>query len=238
MEEMEKARKYFEEEKEKKDVLPTKYTNVVPNEKSINDSDKNSQLIETLMNTDSAIVIAKTKYEEINNQTRIAKKMEKVVNRATEAEIDVANTKVLEQEVNTKIKKQEQKNKIIKLKNERKFLKKEQKHNLTMQKFEQRKQRYYDLLLRYCRKKIKNEKGEWEFLKDNNNNPIINMPNGFVLTILIILDAIVSTLNISSDIISQTNKIVFKSFFYILIICLVFIPPFRTFILSLIGITL
>lgn len=197
---------------------------------------EDSKLVTALINNDTAIDMAKKQYEALKNQKNIASKMSKVVNRKTNADIDTANIKVEEQEKDNRVKKQQIKNELLKLHNDKVYMQREQKHRLKMQKFAQRKEKYGELLTRHCQKRQKNKDGKWEYLTDENGKPIINMPNGFVLFWLIVLDSIVQFLNLGAEIIGKTNKVVFKSLFIIFIILLLFVAPFRTWLLGLIGI--
>ena len=49
---------------------------------------------------------------------------------------------------------------------------------------------------------------------------------------------IVQFLNLGAEVIGKTNKVVFKSLGIIFIILLLFVPPFRNWLLGLIGINL
>lgn len=197
---------------------------------------EDNKLVTALMNNDTAIDMARKQYEDLKNQKNIANKMNKVVNRKTNADIDAANIKVEEQEKDNRVKKQQIKNELLKLHNDKVYMQREQKHRLKMQKFAQRKEKYGELLTRHCQKRQKNKDGKWEYLTDENGKPIINMPNGFVLFWLIVLDSIVQFLNLGAEIIGKTNKVVFKSLFIIFIILLLFVAQFRTWLLGLIGI--
>lgn len=199
---------------------------------------QNNKLVNTIMQNDTAISIAKQKFEELKNQKQLATKMGKVVNKKADADIETADLKVEQQRVANKVEKARQKNELLKCKNERKFLKRESKHNLSMQKFEQRKEKYGDLLLRHCRKKIKNAEGKWEYQFDKNGNAIINMPNGFILFWLIVFDSIVMFLNQTADIFAGLNKVVFKTFWIILICIILLVPAFRQWLFGLIGLNI
>ena len=199
---------------------------------------EDNKLVTALMNNDTAIDMARKQYEDLKNQKNIANKMNKVVNRKTNADIDTANLKVEEQEKDNKVKKQEIKNELLKLHNDKVYMQREQKHRLKMQTFQHRKEKYGELLIRHCQKKVKNKDGKWEYLTDENGKPVINMPNGFTLFWLIVLDSIVQFLNLGAEVIGKTNKVVFKSLGIIFIILLLFVPPFRNWLLGLIGINL
>lgn len=199
---------------------------------------EDNKLVTALINNDTAIDMARKQYEDLKNQKNIANKMSKVVNRKTNADIDTANLKVEEQEKDNKVKKQEIKNELLKLHNDKVYMQREQKHRLKMQTFQHRKEKYGELLTRHCQKKVKNKDGKWEYLTDENGKPLINMPNGFTLFWLIVLDSIVQFLNLGAEVIGKTNKVVFKSLGIIFIILLLFVPPFRNWLLGLIGINL
>ena len=62
-------------------------------------------LVNALVNNETAVDIAKQKYQDQKNQKNIANKMGKVVNRKTNADIETANIKVEEQEKNNRVKK-------------------------------------------------------------------------------------------------------------------------------------
>ena len=198
--------------------------------------EEENHLVTALVNNETAIEIAKQQYEGLKNQKNIANKMGKVVNRKTNADIDSANIKVEEQEKDNKIKKQKIKNELLKLHNDKVFMQREQKHRLKMQKFEQRKEKYGELLTRHCQRKRKNKEGKWEYVVDESGKPVLNMPNGFVLFWLIVLDSIVQFLNLGAEVVGKTNKVVFKSLGIIFIILMLFVAPFRTWLLGLIGI--
>lgn len=197
-----------------------------------------SNLVSALINNDTAIDMAKRQYEDLKNQKNIANKMGKVVNRKTNADIDTANIKVEEQEKNNKVKKQKIKNELLKLHNDKVFMIREQKHRLKMQKFQQRKEKYGELLTRHCQKKRKNKEGKWEYITGEDGKPEINMPNGFTLFWLIVLDSIVQFLNLGAEVIGKTNKVVFKSIGIIFILLLLLVAPFRSWLLGLIGISI
>jgi hypothetical protein len=197
---------------------------------------ENTELVDALMDTKKAVEIAKKQYEDINNQTSIAKKMGKVVNEKTNADIETAHLKVKDQQVDNKIKRAEQRNKLIQLNAEKKFLEREAKHKLTMQKFKQIKEKNYDLLLRYFRAKHKDDENKWVYDSDNNGNPIIHMPSRFSLCLVRFFDGLTTTLNQTADAVGGLNKVVFKSGIIILILAILFIPPLRQWLLSLIGI--
>lgn len=200
------------------------------------EQESENSLVSALMNNNEAIKIAKQQYEDLRNQKDIANKMSKVVNRKTNADIDTAKIKVEEQEKDNKVKKQKIKNELLKLHNDKVFLEKEQKHRLKMQKKQQRIEKYGELLTRHCQKKRKNKEGKWEYIVDENGKPDINMPNAFTLFWLIVLDSIVQFLNLGAEVIGKTNKVVFKSLGIVFIVLLLFVAPFRNWLLGLIGI--
>lgn len=197
--------------------------------------EENSIIRAWAANNASAYEIARTKYEDINKQKRIGKKIEKVATRKTNADIESANTAVEEQEKDIKVKKQQIKNELLKLKNDKVFLTREQKHRLKMQNFQHRKEKYGDLMMKYCRRKQKDEHGKMVYLKDEKGNYLLNYPNAFTLFWLILFDTIVNTLNQVSEVCSSVNKVVVKGFFIILICLIIFVEPIRQWIFGLIG---
>lgn len=199
---------------------------------------QDSTLVNALVNNDTAVDIVKEQYKSLPNQKNIAKKMGKVVKEKTNADIETADLIVKDQVVSNKVKKAEQKNKLLQLKNERTYIEKEQKHKLEMQRQRHLREKYEDLLLRTCRKKQKGEDGKWHFINDENGKPIINTPSPFKFFWIKLFDGIVSTLNLTAEIFSALNKNVLKGGVIILIILMLFVPPFREFVLGLIGIKL
>lgn len=199
---------------------------------------QDNRLVNEIMSNDTALEIAKTKFEDIKNQKHLATKMGRVVNKKADTDIETANLKVEQQRLANKVEKARQKNELLKCKEERKYLLKESKHKLNMQKFAHRKEKYADLLLRHCRKKSKNAEGKWEFQTDKEGNAIINMPNAFTLFWLIVFDSIVMFLNQTADIFGGLNKIVFKVFWWALILVILLVPPVRQAIFGLIGINI
>ena len=197
-----------------------------------------NKLVNALMNNDTAIEMARKQYEDLRNQKNIADKMNKVVNRKTNADIDTANLKVEEQEKDNKVRKQKIKNELLKLHNDKVYLKKEQKHRLEMQRASQLREKYEDLLLRTCRKKQKGEDKKWHYVDDENGKPIINVPGKIRFFFIRLFDGIVSGLNQISDIFGAINKGVLKGSLIILILLLLLVPPFREWLLGLIGINL
>lgn len=208
-------------------VNPSSTNPVVINENS---------LVNALVNNESAIDMAKEQYQDLKNQKQIAKKMGNVVNKKTNADIETADLLVKDQVVSNKVKKAEQKNKLLQLKNEKIYLKKEQKHKLAMQRQKHMREKYEDLLLRTCRKKQKGEDGKYHFVDDKDGNPIINVPGKIKFFFIKLFDGIVSLLNLTAEIFGAINKNVIRGLFIILILLLVFVPPFREFLLGLIGI--
>lgn len=192
-------------------------------------------LVNALVNNETAIDIAKEQYQDLKNQKQIAKKMGNVVNKKTNADIETADLLVKEQIVNNKVKRAEQKNKLLELKNERVRLKKEQRHELAMQRARHLREKHEDLLLRTCRKRSKGADGKWVYHKDENGKDIINIPSAFAFFWIRLWDGIVSTLNQTADILGAINKNVLKGGLIILVLLLVFVPPFRSWILSLIS---
>lgn len=197
-----------------------------------------SEFVQAMTNNEVAIQMAKDGYNDIKNQKNIAKGIKKVAIDNTKTDIETAKIKVEDKKKNNKVKRQEIKNELYKLKQDKIYLEKESKHKLAMQKFNQRKEKYGDLLLRHCRKKIKNAEGKWEYQVDKNGDAIINMPNGFVLFWLIVFDSIVMFLNQTADIFGGLNKVVFKIFWVILIAVILFVPPVRQWLFGLIGLNL
>lgn len=214
-------------------------------EHSINETDANSsykpvvsenRLVQEIMKNDTAIEIAKQKFENIKNQSKIASKMEKVVNKKTKTDLETAELKVDEQRVSNRVERARQRNELLKCKEDRKQLIKESRHERNMQKFRHRKEKYGDLLLRHCRKKTKGVDGKWEYQFDKNGDFIVNMPNTFTLFWLIVFDSLVMFLNQTAEIFSGLNKVVFKIFWIALICLILFVPPFREFLFGMIGI--
>lgn len=197
-----------------------------------------NKLVNAVMENDTALEIAKAKFEDIKNQKNLANKMGKVVNKKANTDIESADLKVEQQRLANKVEKARQQNELLKCQEERKYLLKESKHRLQMQKFAQRKEKYADLLLRHCRKKVKNADGKWEYQTDKDGNAIINMPNAFTLFWLIVFDSIVMFLNQTADIFSGLNKVVFKVFWVVLICLVLFVQPIREWLFGLIGINL
>ena len=105
-----------------------------------------------------------------------------------------------------------------------------------MQRQKHMREKYEDLLLRTCRKKQKGEDGKYHFVDDKDGNPIINVPGKIKFFFIKLFDGIVSLLNLTAEIFGAINKNVIKGLFVILILLLVFVPPFREFLLGLIGI--
>lgn len=215
-------------------------------EHSIREVDANSdkpvtsdnRLVEEIMRNETAIEMAKQKFNDIKNQSKIANKMERVVNKKTKTDLETAELKVDEQRVSNKVERARQRNELLKCKEERKQLIKESRHERNMQKFRHRKEKYGDLLLRHCRKKIKGVDGKWEYQVDKNGDFIINMPNAFILFWLIMFDSIVMFLNQTAEVFAGLNKVVFKAFWVILIITILLVPPFRQFVFGIIGINI
>lgn len=197
-----------------------------------------NKLVDALVNNETAIDIAKEQYQDLKNQKQIAKKMGNVVNKKTNADIETADLLVKEQVVSNKVKRAEQRNRLLELKNDKKYLQKEQKHRIDMQRQRHLREKYEDLLLRTCRKKQKGEDGKYHFIDDKDGNPIINTPGRIKFFFIRLFDGLVSILNLTAEILGAINKNVFKGLFILLIILLLFVPPFREFILGLIGIKL
>lgn len=217
-----------------KEVAVQATTNVVSTEVQTSDN----EFIEAMTNNNVAIQMAQDSYNNIKNQKNIAKGIEKVAVENTKTDIESADIKVQEKKKNNKVKKQEIANDLFKLKQEKKYLQRESKHKLTMQMFNQRKEKYGDLLLRHCRKKSKNAEGKWEYQTDKNGDAIINMPNSFTLFFLIIFDSLVMFLNQTTDVFSGLNKVVFKAFWFIVIAIILFVPAAREWLFGLIGLKL
>lgn len=195
-------------------------------------------LVDALVNNDTAVDIARQKYQDQKNQKSIANKMGRVVNRKTNADIETANIKVKEQEKNNRVKRQEIKNELLKLKNDKIYLEKEHKHRLEMQRARHIREKYEDLLLRTCRKKQKGEDKKWHYVNDKDGNPIINVPGRIRFFFIRLFDGIVSGLNQVADILGAINKGVLKGSLIILILLLLLVAPFRNWLLGLIGIHL
>ena len=197
----------------------------------------NNKFIDQMTDNAVALDMAKDEYAKLKNQKKIADKIGKVAKENTEAEIESASLKVKEKDKNNKVKKQEIKNELLKLRNERILLEKEQKHALIMQRAKHLREKYEDLLLRTCRKKQKDENGKWQFINDENGKPVVNIPSKFSFFWLRLFDGIISTLNQTAEIIGLLNKNVLKGGLILLILLLIFIPPFRIWLFGLIGIS-
>ena len=229
--------KFAEKKREEAEKQERLSTTAEEGNNAVVELDSNA-LVTALVNNNSAIDIARKKYEEQKNQKGIANKMGKVVNRKTNADIDTANLKVEEQEKANKVKRQEIKNELLKLKNEKIYLKKEQKHRLEMQRARHIREKYEDLLLRTCRKKQKGEDNKWHYVDDKDGNPVINIPGRIRFFFIRLFDGIVSGLNQIAEIFGALNKGVLKGGLIIFILLLLFVAPFRTWLLGLIGIHL
>lgn len=197
----------------------------------------NNKFIDQMTDNAVALDMAKDEYAKLKNQKKIADKIGKVAKENTEAEIESASLKVKEKDKNNKVKKQEIKNELLKLRNERILLEKEQKHALIMQRAKHLREKYEDLLLRTCRKKQKDENGKWQFINDENGKPVVNIPSKFSFFWLRLFDGIISTLNQTAEIFGLLNKNVLKGGLILLILLLIFIPPFRIWLFGLIGIS-
>lgn len=197
---------------------------------------QDNKLVSEIMSNDTALEIAKSKFSDIKNQKQLAHKMGKVVSKKADTDIESADLAVEQQRLANKVEKARQKNEILKCKEERKYLMRESKHRLAMQKFEHRKEKYGDLLLRHCRKKVKNLDGKWEYQQDEQGNSIINMPNSFTLFWLIVFDSLVMFLNQTADVFGGLNKVVFKIFWIIAIILIIFVEPVRLWLFGIVGI--
>lgn len=217
-------------------VQETKQEITVSNTSNFSTQVANNGLINALSNNDVAIQMAQDSYNALKNQKKIGKSIEKVVKKNTEVDIESADIRVQEKDKNNKVKKAEIKNELLRLKNEKTYLKREQRQKLAMQRAEHIREKYEDLLLRTCRKKTKGEDGKWKYHKDENGKDIINIPGKFKLFWLRLFDGIVSTLNQTAEIFGALNKNVLKGGFIILVLLLIFVPPFRSWLLGLIGI--
>lgn len=233
-----KQKKQFAETEIKEEVLPEQNIVVAETTNRAEIQAVDNEFVQAMTNNEVAIQMARDGYNDIKNQKNIAKGIKKVAIDNTKTDIESAKIKVEDKKKNNKIKRQEIKNELYKLKQDKIYLEKESKHKLAMQRFNQRKEKYGDLLLRHCRKKVKNAEGKWEYQVDEKGDAIINMPNGFVLFWLIVFDSIVMFLNQTADIFGSLNKIVFKVFWIILIVVVLFIPPVREWLFGLIGLNL
>lgn len=224
--------------KRAKEHLEEKETQVVLSpEKSANElQTQSNELVDALMSNKTALDIAKQQHDGLKNQKRIAKKMGDVVEKKTDADIETADLRVEQQRLENSVERARQKNELLKCREERKLLIRESRHNLQMQRFRHRKEKYGDLLLRHCRKKTKNDEGQWVYQYDEKGNTLINMPNTFVLFWLIVFDSIVMFLNQVADVFGSLNKVVWKVIWIALILLVVLVQPIREFLLSLIGI--
>ena len=233
-----KQKKQFAETEIKEEVLPEQNIVVAETTNKSEIQAVDNEFVQAMTNNEVAIQMARDGYNDIKNQKNIAKGIKKVAIDNTKTDIETAKIKVEDKKKNNKVKRQEIKNELYKLKQDKIYLEKESKHKLAMQRFNQRKEKYGDLLLRHCRKKVKNAEGKWEYQVDDNGDAIINMPNGFVLFWLIVFDSIVMFLNQTAEIFGSLNKIVFKVFWIILIVVVLFIPPVRQWLFGLIGLNL
>ena len=233
-----KQKKQFAETEIKEEVLPEQNIVVTETTNKAEIQAVDNEFVQAMTNNEVAIQMARDGYNDIKNQKNIAKGIKKVAIDNTKTDIETAKIKVEDKKKNNKVKRQEIKNELYKLKQDKIYLEKESKHKLAMQRFNQRKEKYGDLLLRHCRKKVKNAEGKWEYQVDDNGDAIINMPNGFVLFWLIVFDSIVMFLNQTAEIFGSLNKIVFKVFWIILVIIVLFIPPVRQWLFGLIGLNL
>lgn len=233
-----KQKKQFAETEIKEEVLPEQNIVVAETTNKAEIQAVDNEFVQAMTNNEVAIQMARDGYNDIKNQKNIAKGIKKVAIDNTKTDIETAKIKVEDKKKNNKVKRQEIKNELYKLKQDKIYLEKESKHKLAMQRFNQRKEKYGDLLLRHCRKKVKNAEGKWEYQVDDNGDAIINMPNGFVLFWLIVFDSIVMFLNQTAEIFGSLNKIVFKVFWIILILIVLFIPPVRQWLFGLIGLNL
>ena len=233
-----KQKKQFAETEIKEEVLPEQNIVVAETTNKAEIQAVDNEFVQAMTNNEVAIQMARDGYNDIKNQKNIAKGIKKVAIDNTKTDIETAKIKVEDKKKNNKVKRQEIKNELYKLKQDKIYLEKESKHKLAMQRFNQRKEKYGDLLLRHCRKKVKNAEGKWEYQVDDNGDAIINMPNGFVLFWLIVFDSIVMFLNQTAEIFGSLNKIVFKVFWIILVIIVLFIPPVRQWLFGLIGLNL
>ena len=233
-----KQKKQFAETEIKEEVLPEQNIVVTETTNKAEIQAVDNEFVQAMTNNEVAIQMARDGYNDIKNQKNIAKGIKKVAIDNTKTDIETAKIKVEDKKKNNKVKRQEIKNELYKLKQDKIYLEKESKHKLAMQRFNQRKEKYGDLLLRHCRKKVKNAEGKWEYQVDDNGDAIINMPNGFVLFWLIVFDSIVMFLNQTAEIFGSLNKIVFKVFWIILILIVLFIPPVRQWLFGLIGLNL
>ena len=233
-----KQKKQFAETEIKEEVLPEQNIVVAETTNKAEIQAVDNEFVQAMTNNEVAIQMARDGYNDIKNQKNIAKGIKKVAIDNTKTDIESAKIKVEDKKKNNKVKRQEIKNELYKLKQDKIYLEKESKHKLAMQKFNQRKEKYGDLLLRHCRKKVRNAEGKWEYQVDDKGDAIINMPNGFVLFWLIVFDSIVMFLNQTADIFGSLNKIVFRVFWIILIIIVLFVPPVRQWLFGLIGLNL
>lgn len=211
-------------------------TSIPVNGKTFEDQVRDNKFVNAMTNNEVAVQMARDEYNSLKNQKTIAKGIKKVAIDNTKTDIDSANIQVEEKRKNNKVKRQEISNELYRLKKERQFLEKEQKHRLEMQRAEQIREKYEDLLLRTCRKKQKGEDGKYHYINDENGKPIVNIPGKFRFFWIRLFDGIVSGLNQTAEILSALNKNVLKGGLIILILALLLIPPFREWVINLIGI--
>lgn len=209
---------------------------ITTNSQAFTEQVKDNQFVNAMTDNAVAVQMAKDEYGTIKNQKSIAKGIKNVAIDNTKTDIDSAKIKVEEKKKNNKVKRQEINNELFRLKKERKYLEKEQKHRLEMQRAQQLKEKYEDLLLRTCRKKQKGDDGKYHFVNDDNGKPVVNIPGKFRFFWIRLFDGVVSTLNQTAEIFSALNKNVLKGGLIILILIFILVPPFRNWILGLIGI--
>lgn len=244
MEDLEKrAEELARQEQEEKDsvklqspvIIEDNYA-VSTNSNAFSEQVKENHFINAMTDNETAVQMAKDEYGKIKNQKSIAKGIKNVAIDNTKTDIDSAKVKVEEKKKNNKVKRQEINNELYRLKKEREYLEKDQKHRLEMQRAQQIREKYEDLLLRTCRKKQKGEDGKYHFVNDKDGNPIVNIPGKFRFFWIRLFDGIVSTLNQTAEIFGALNKNVLKGGLVILILLLLLVPPFRNWLLGLIGI--
>ena len=107
-----------------------------------------------------------------------------------------------------------------------------------MQRAEHLKEKYGDLLLRTCRKKVKGDDGKWHYQKDENGKDIINIPDRVRFFFLRVFDGIICGLNQTADIFGALNKNVLKGGLIIIILMVLLVPPIRSWLFGLIGINM
>jgi len=174
--------------------------------KQSKNTQQENSLVESIKNNETAIELAKKKFNEIGNQEKIGNRMNEIVKKKVNADMNEVETTVIEQQTNDNIKRAELRNRLYKAKTEHKTLVRERRHELKMQKYRHRKDKFGELLKRHN---------------------IDYLPGIVKIYIILALESIVETLNQTADIISKVNKNLVRSVFIILVLILIFVEPVR-----------